>query len=371
MRSLALTLLLFSQFTTFSTAIKTDEEWKDAVPNTAPFQALSSACARRCIQNIYTVKDCRSYGCVCSENDPFGTNLIANYGAITACVQNECGGGSLVQETANTFKVICANAVGIASNLTATTILSSSAALPTTSIVTLNQTITTAVTVTSTPTASSAAGFVVPTGTCATYNFNRPPSFDRLSSCSKFVYTGCRDGYGNREEKDCGPINTPAGWEDYKGIEEFLKTCEAYYLCAGAYFFLTLTQLYNQSTVFCNYRASVNGSVDMEWDKTIGVMADFCKRAEIPLLKFQYDVIGPKDTVGQSGKEAPDQSGLTGSDIIAIAVGIAAVVLPTLYSIPMLFATWRTYKWAKEMREKSEAAATSPSVTPQQPAMMG
>lgn len=143
------------------------------------------------------------------------------------------------------------------------------------------------------------------------YSFNRPDSFDALNGCSRFGFTNCRNGLGNldKSDRDCGPVEKPDGWESYRGLKAFLGACEAYWLCAGPYFYLSVSQLFNQSVVSCDYKASVNGSVNVEWNKTIGVMADFCVREKIPPGNYSYNYAGPESTVGKLGQGSSSSSG--------------------------------------------------------------
>ncbi|KAK0752474.1 hypothetical protein B0T18DRAFT_404937 [Schizothecium vesticola] len=329
-------------------ALQSSDYWIDAL-DTFPAYKDASACAKTCIKNAntHTKSPCQSYGCVCSENDSRGTNLLDSYAGISTCVEKDCGGASLLVEASNVFKVICAAAVNNATGLTSTSITAPSPTTVTTLLAVSGSTKT--VTSVAVPSQGPAVAIPVPTGTCASYTFNRPPSFDDLPGCSQFVFSGCLDGYGNPDKSDasCGPTERPAGWETYKGIKQFMGACEAYYVCAGPFFYLTLNQLFNQSAVFCRYKPSVNGSVDVEWDKVIGVMADFCTRANFPQGVYKYSFAGPADSVGKLGENSG--SGLGKGEIIGIAVGAVAIVVTVLVSAPATWATVRTWKMTNEM----------------------
>lgn len=99
-----------------SHAITSTEYWDETVASTAPFRTLSSQCSKDCIRGInhkINLPDgCKTYGCVCSENDSRGTNLIAAYNQVQACVRENCEGDSPVQ-AGSVFRSICSIAVNL------------------------------------------------------------------------------------------------------------------------------------------------------------------------------------------------------------------------------------------------------------------
>ena len=112
----------------------------------------------------------------------------------------------------------------------------------------------------------------------------------------------CRDGNGNVDEPNCGPLQTPPGWQSYEGVASQLGCCSAFCLCTGPFFYITLTKLYNDSSVFCNYLPSVNGSDDSEWDRILGVAGDYCTREGYPPNLYLYTVEGPTNSTGKLSK---------------------------------------------------------------------
>ncbi len=115
---------------------------------------------------------------------------------------------------------------------------------------------------------------------------------------------GCRDGYGNRDEPQCGPFKTPDGWESYEGVSNALGCCGAVCLCAGVFFFITLSALYNSSATYCNYLPSLNGSVDADLDQIVGVATDYCNNAGFGHNMFQYTIAGVASSTGDVGQHA-------------------------------------------------------------------
>lgn len=111
-------LLLFSR----SHAINSAANWNQTVGDTDPFQSLSSACSQNCLlsvnMKISLPRGCETYGCVCSENDPRGTNLISAYNEVLSCVRDNCDGDSPV-EAGSAFRAICSIAVNLVPGVSA------------------------------------------------------------------------------------------------------------------------------------------------------------------------------------------------------------------------------------------------------------
>ena len=158
-------------------AITSTEFWDETVDGTAPFRSLSSQCSKNCIlginHKINPPDGCRTYGCVCSESDPRGTNLIAAYNEVQACVRENCKGDSPVQ-AGSVFRSICSIAV----NLVPPSARSSAPDSVSTSIQvvtkTVDGTVSTAVTtVVKSFTVSQAAPAPVPTQTCKSWASTR------------------------------------------------------------------------------------------------------------------------------------------------------------------------------------------------------
>ena len=140
--------------------LQSADDWVDSVDDFPAFRSLPSTCAQECIRNVHTLSNCRSYGCVCSENDAHGTNLLASYDGVSSCVEESCGGGALLAQARTVFQVICAAAVNNATSSTATT--SPPPAL--TTVLSADGT-TKTVTLVS-PSTARGSGVAVPTGTC-------------------------------------------------------------------------------------------------------------------------------------------------------------------------------------------------------------
>src|SRR3569833_1051813 len=152
-------LLLYGlhfHFYALVSCIHSSDDWI-TVTGTSQYQSLP-ACAQDCLLAVHDLKSCKSYGCVCSDSDPLGTNLIAGYDGVSSCVQ-ACRDGSSVTQAVNAFKAICALAVPLVSGgaIGSTTVISTTAAT------TINGTATTA-TVLRTTTGAVASTY--PTQSC-------------------------------------------------------------------------------------------------------------------------------------------------------------------------------------------------------------
>jgi len=303
--------------------IASTEYWDETVEGTAPFRSLSSQCSKNCIlginHKINPPDGCETYGCVCSENASRGTNLIAAYNEAQACVRENCEGDSPVQ-AGSVLRSICSIVVNLVPPSASDSVTVSTSIQVVTK--TVDGKLTTEVTtVVKSLAVSQTAPAAVPTQTCKSQSpgvefvrkinhisgsessfINRitPPSYGDLNNgCSRFVLNGCRDGYGNYDEPNCGPFKTPNGWQQYKGLSHALGACTAFDICAGSLYFIALSAAYNASSTFCNYKPSANGSVDNNWDQVLGAVSDYCAQAGLGQSDWQYHVVGEEGTEGK------------------------------------------------------------------------
>ncbi|KAM7204727.1 hypothetical protein V8F20_003511 [Naviculisporaceae sp. PSN 640] len=361
---ISILLLLFSD----AHAITSAENWNQTVANTKPFQSLSSSCSQNCLlnvnQKISLPHGCETYGCVCSENDSRGKNLISAYNEVLSCVRDNCNGDSPV-EAGSAFRAICSIAVNLVpgaqmpttmdSPTVSTTSLTSFQVLTTT----VNGTPRTEVTTVVKSVTVSQTG-PVPTQICRDSFIHRitPPSYDHLNnSCSLFVINGCRDGYGNRAEKDCGPFKTPSGFQEYRGLSHALGACNEFDICAGPLFFISLSAAYNASSYFCNYNPTTSDYVDENFEQIKAVLSEYCARAmlgnqSLGQDNWQHDVVGDNSTKGELDKH-PDS--LTLSDHLAIGLTAGTLAVTIGFGIAGLIYTRRTWKLAKEKHDKKAA----------------
>ncbi|KAM7193140.1 hypothetical protein V8F33_008012 [Rhypophila sp. PSN 637] len=345
----------------FSHAISSTEWWDQTVASTDPFQGLSSKCSQNCVLNVnrkISLPDgCDTYGCVCSENDARGTNLIAAYNEVLTCVRENCDGASAV-EAGSAFRAICSIAVNLVPGAHVQSSAIDSVTISTTSLTSF-QAFTTTIsgtpitevkTVVKSVTVSQTGP--LPTQICRNEYIHRitPPSYDNLNnSCSLFVINGCRDGYGNKDEPNCGPFKTPKGWEEYAGISHALGACTEYDICAGPLFFISLSAAYNASSWFCNYKPTTEDYVDENFEQVKGVLTEYCARAMLGNRtlgqdNWQHEVVG--DNTTQGGIDHHPLSFST-SDIITMSGTGLALVVSIALGIPAVVYTRRTWKMAK------------------------
>jgi len=90
---------------------QSSDDWSTVV-DTVPYGSLPN-CAKGCLLNVNSFTNCKDYSCVCSGQDPLGTNFIANYNNISACAQQDCDSGTTANQAGNAFKDICAVAVNL------------------------------------------------------------------------------------------------------------------------------------------------------------------------------------------------------------------------------------------------------------------
>jgi hypothetical protein len=291
------------------------DDWSSVV-SSQPYQSLPAQ-AQTCLLNVNTFTNCRTFGCVCSEEDTRGTNFLASYNNISTCVQQAYNDNFVTNQACNAFKNICAVAAALVTSQTSAPSLSTANNVGTStgqSTVTVTATESSSYTTASATIAAESTSLPIPS--CrylflpslevklmlvlggAGLTLLKPDSYNNLTSCSKYAVNGCRNGYGTMDESSCGPLNNAPGWDSYMGIARKLGCCNALCLCEGPFFYVTLTAIYNQSVTYCNYLPSLNGSVDAGWDAVVGVVADWCANQDFPPGNFQYSYEGNKNSTG-------------------------------------------------------------------------
>jgi len=104
-------LFLLFPYLTLSTNPTADDGWLNTVYSTAPYQNLEK-CAQSCILNVYQVKTCYDYSCVCSGSSS-GSYFYAGVDNITACAQQQCPSDpSAPGDAVQAFSEICQVATG-------------------------------------------------------------------------------------------------------------------------------------------------------------------------------------------------------------------------------------------------------------------
>jgi len=104
-------LFLVFPYIALSTNPTADDGWLNTVYSTTPYQNLEK-CAQSCILNVYQVKTCYDYSCVCSGSSS-GSYFYAGVDNITACAQQQCPSDpSAPGNAVQAFSEICQVATG-------------------------------------------------------------------------------------------------------------------------------------------------------------------------------------------------------------------------------------------------------------------
>ena len=114
-----------------------------------------------------------------------------------------------------------------------------------------------------------------------TFRFNLT-GFPQLTPCGKFLFNGCLDANGNRNEANCAPRNKPEGWEEYRGLADSLSCTTSECLCRTIKYNATCDAIRDAGVLYCSMRPSIRANPDSETDDVDTALATICAGEEFP-----------------------------------------------------------------------------------------